>query len=57
MYKLAISSSRKPYGLELTNNYNKDLKKLYSKGDLILIDTNIFITYGLPKFITRFVYY
>ena len=53
MYKLKISSSLKPYGLEFTNNYNKDLKKLYSKGDLILIDSIIFLTYGLPKFINK----
>jgi len=53
MYKLKISSSLKPYDLEFTNNYNKDLKKLYSKGDLILIDSIIFLTYGLPQFINK----
>ena len=53
MYKLKISSSLKPYGLEFTNNYSKDLKKLYSKGDLILIDSIIFLTYGVPKFINK----
>ena len=57
MYKLKISSSLKPYCLEFTNNYSTDLKKLYSKGDLILIDSIIFLTYGLPKFINKLVAY
>ena len=53
MYKIKINSLLKPYGLEFTNSYRKDLKKLYSKGDLILIDSVIFLTYGLPNFINK----
>ena len=54
MHKLRINSSIRPYGLEITYNFKENLKKVYSKGDLLLIDSAIYNKYTLPKIIDKY---